>query len=136
MIWIVGGLLMSIHRGVRNHLWYWAIMIAVAFSLALIFGASIGVILLGVVFVTFLLMVAMLFGSLWVDMKRRGEIDRYLSRASEICNVDLIEETDAELEHVLPLLVAAGFVVLDGKSPTGYRFTPEGVSRRRALGLL
>jgi uncharacterized membrane protein len=136
MIWIVGGLLMSIHRGVRNYLWYWAIMIAVALALALIFGASIGVILLGVVFVTFLLMVAMLFGSLWLDMKRRGEIDRYLSRASEICNADLTEEPEAELEHLLPLLVAARFVVLDGESPTGYRFPPEGVSRQRALGLL
>jgi uncharacterized protein (DUF58 family) len=127
---------MSIHRGVRNYLWYWAIMIVVALALALVFGASFGVILLGVVFVTFLLSAAVMFTSLWRDMKRRSEIDNHLSRASEIFNGDLSEDTDVELEHLLPLLVSAGFVVIDGESPTGYRFTPEGVRRQTALGVL
>jgi len=49
----------------------------------------------------------------------------------------LSDETDAELGALLPPLVAAGYVAIDGESPTGYfwRFTPEGVQRVDALGL-
>jgi uncharacterized protein (DUF58 family) len=121
---------------VRNYLWYWAIMIVVALALALVFGASFGVILLGVVFVTFLFSAVVMFTSLWRDMKRRSEIDNHLSRASEIFNGDLSQDTDAELERLLPLLVSAGFVVIDEASPSGYRFTPAGVRRQRALGVV
>src|SRR5882762_2385836 len=63
----VQGLLMSIDRGLRNYLWYWTIMVAVALVLALVFGGSFGVILLGVVFGTFLLLIAYMFIELWLD---------------------------------------------------------------------
>jgi hypothetical protein len=130
----VPDLLMAIHRGVRSYLWYWAIMVVVAVVLVLIFGGSFGVILLGVVFVTFLLLVAYMFIELWLDLKRRGDLDRHLSRAVEISNGDLSEDADAKLEHLLPLLVAAGFAQIDGASPVGYRLIPEAVRRQRALG--
>jgi hypothetical protein len=50
---------------------------------------------------------------------------------------DLSDETDAELERLLPRLVGAGYVRIDGESPTGYhwRFTPQGVQRAETLGL-
>jgi len=126
---------MSIDRGLRNYLWYWTIMVAVALVLALVFGGSFGVILLGVVFGTFLLLIAYMFIELWLDLKRRSDLDRHLSRAFEISHGDVSEDTDAELEHLLPLLVAAGFAQIDEASPAGYRFTPEGVRRQHALGI-
>jgi hypothetical protein len=63
-------------------------------------------------------------------------IDNHLSRASEIFNGDRSEDTDADIEHLLPLLRSARFEVIDGKSPSGYRFTPEGIRRQRALGVV
>jgi hypothetical protein len=63
--------------------------------------------------------------------------DRALSRSWEIFLGDLSDDTDAELSELLPRLVAAGHVAIDGESRTGYlwRFTPEGVKRAEALGL-
>jgi hypothetical protein len=65
------------------------------------------------------------------------ELDRNLSRAWEIFLEDLSDETDAELGKLLPSLVQAGYVAIDGESPTGHfwRFTPKGVQRAEALGL-
>jgi hypothetical protein len=58
------------------------------------------------------------------------QIDRYLIRASEIFlgdSSDEPDETDEELDDLLPPLVGAGYVAIDGESPTGYfwRFTPR-----------
>jgi hypothetical protein len=66
-----------------------------------------------------------------------GELDRTLSRAWEIFLEDLSDETDAELGQLLTSLVDAGYVAIDGESPTGHfwRFTPKGVQRAEALGL-
>jgi hypothetical protein len=60
-----------------------------------------------------------------------------LARAFAIFLEDLSDETDAELDALLPPLVAAGYVLIDGESPSGYfwRFTPAGVERATALGL-
>jgi hypothetical protein len=65
------------------------------------------------------------------------ELDRTLSRAYEIFSEDLSDETDAELDALLPPLVNAGYVAINGESPTGlfWRFTPAGVERAKALGL-
>jgi hypothetical protein len=64
------------------------------------------------------------------------DLDQLLIRASEIFLEDLSDETDAELGELLPPLVEAGYVVVDGESPTGYfwRFTEEGVARKDELG--
>jgi hypothetical protein len=66
------------------------------------------------------------------------DIERCIIRASEIFLGNVSDETDAELEELLPPLVEAGYVVIDGESPTGHfwRFTPEGVRRQESLGLL
>jgi hypothetical protein len=66
------------------------------------------------------------------------QLDELLTRASEIFLQDPSDETDAELEDLLPTLVEAGYVAIDGESPSGYfwRFTPEGVLQQEALGLL
>jgi hypothetical protein len=65
------------------------------------------------------------------------DLDQLLIRASEIFLEDLSDETDAELGELLPPLVEAGYVVVDGESPTGYfwRFTEEGVARKDELCL-
>jgi hypothetical protein len=65
------------------------------------------------------------------------ELNRRLGRAWEIFLEDLSDETDAELSHLLPPLVDAGYVTIDGESPTGHfwRFTSKGVQRAEALGL-
>ena len=65
------------------------------------------------------------------------QLDDLLTRASEIFLDDPSDETDAELERLLPPLVEAGYVAIDGESPSGYfwRFPPEGVRRQEALGL-
>jgi hypothetical protein len=65
-----------------------------------------------------------------------NETDRALARAWEIFDDDLSDETDAELGDLLPTLVAAGYVAIDGESPSGHfwRFTTQGVERARALG--
>ena len=65
-------------------------------------------------------------------------LDKLLLRASEIFLGELTYQSDAELREILPPLVAAGYVVIDGVSPTGefWRFTPEGVERQEQLGLL
>ena len=65
------------------------------------------------------------------------EVDRTLSRAWEIFLEDLSDSTDAELGQLLPTLVDAGYVTIDGESPTGHfwRFTPKGVQRAEGLGL-
>lgn len=63
------------------------------------------------------------------------ELDRALRRAWEIAVDDLSDATDGELETLLPRLVEAGYVRVDGESPTGYhwRFTREGVARVETL---
>jgi len=65
------------------------------------------------------------------------ELDGPLRRAHEIFLDDLSDETDEELGKILPLLVDAGFVAIDGESPSGYfwRFTPAGVARGEELGV-
>jgi hypothetical protein len=65
------------------------------------------------------------------------DLDMTLARAWAIFPEDLSDETDAELNALLPPLVAAGYVLIDGESPSGYhwRFTPAGVERATALGL-
>jgi hypothetical protein len=65
------------------------------------------------------------------------DLDAVLARATEIFLSDLSDETDAELEDLLPPLVSAGYVRIDGESPSGHfwRFTEAGVARQRALGL-
>jgi hypothetical protein len=65
------------------------------------------------------------------------DVDRGLIRAWEIFADDLSDETDAELNGLLPPLVSAGYVQIDGESPSGshWRFTAEGVKRAEALGL-
>ena len=67
-----------------------------------------------------------------------SHLDDLLTRASEIFLGDLSDETDEELEGILPPLVEAGYVAINGQSPTGefWRFTPEGVARQEQLGLL
>ena len=65
------------------------------------------------------------------------ELDRQLTRASEIFLGDLSDETGAELGDLLPSLVEAGYVVIDGESDSGHfwRFTESGVRRQDELGL-
>jgi hypothetical protein len=64
------------------------------------------------------------------------ELDRVLLRAHEIVVGDLSDETDEELEGILPRLVEAGYLAIGGESPSGYhwRFTPTGVARGEELG--
>lgn len=64
-------------------------------------------------------------------------LDTTFRRAWEIFIGDLSDETDAELEALLPPLVDAGYVEISGESPTGHFwvFTPDGVAHARALGL-
>lgn len=64
-------------------------------------------------------------------------IDRAFARAWRIFDEDLSDETDAELGDLLPVLVDAGYVAVDGESPTGehWRFTAAGVEHAKALGL-
>ena len=66
------------------------------------------------------------------------ETDRSLARATAIFLDELSDETDAELETLLPPLVAAGYVAISGESPTGHfwSFTEESVLRQESLGLL
>lgn len=66
------------------------------------------------------------------------DLDQLLIRASEIFLEDLADETDAELGELLPPLIEAGYVAIDGESPTGHfwRFTEQGVRRQKELGLL
>jgi len=63
-------------------------------------------------------------------------LDRALLRAHEIFVDDSADKTDRELAELLPRLVDAGYVAIDGDSPTGcfWRFTPEGVARGEELG--
>ena len=65
-------------------------------------------------------------------------LDELLTRASKVFLDDPSDETDAELGQLLPPLGEAGYVAIDGESPSGYfwRFTPEGVRQQEALGLL
>lgn len=64
------------------------------------------------------------------------ELDRTLSRAWKIFLEDPSDQTDVELGPLLPPLVDAGYIRIDGESPTGHfwRFTPKGVQRAEALG--
>jgi hypothetical protein len=66
------------------------------------------------------------------------DLDHLLIRTSEIFLDDLADETDAELGELLPPLVEAGYVAIDGESPTGYfwSFTEQGVRRQEELGFL
>jgi hypothetical protein len=65
------------------------------------------------------------------------ELDEALRRAKEIFLSDLSDATDAELAGLLPALVAAGYVLESGHSPTGsfWAFTAAGHARADALGL-
>lgn len=49
-----------------------------------------------------------------------ADLEEILIRASEIFLDDLSDETDAELGELLPPLVEAGYVAIDGESPTGH----------------
>jgi hypothetical protein len=60
-----------LHRGVRNYLWYWVVMLALAVVITLLTGAPFGVVMLGVVFFTFMLLMGVMFTALWLDMRRR-----------------------------------------------------------------
>ena len=64
------------------------------------------------------------------------DLDQALLRAHEIFVGDLSDKTDKELEAILPGLVDAGYVAVDGESSSGYlwRFTPSGVARGEELG--
>lgn len=63
-------------------------------------------------------------------------LDKALCRAHEIFLGDLSEETDAELDDLLPALIEAGYVEERGHSPTGslWAFTESGVRRGDELG--
>lgn len=65
------------------------------------------------------------------------EVDKALARAWAIFDEDLSDQTDAELDALLPPLVSAGYVLIDGETPSGHfwRFTPAGVERAAAIGL-
>jgi hypothetical protein len=65
------------------------------------------------------------------------ELDRTLSRAWKIFLEGPSDQIDVELGPLLPPLVDAGYITIDGESPTGHfwRFTPKGVQRAEALGL-
>jgi hypothetical protein len=65
------------------------------------------------------------------------ELDRILSRVWALALEDASDETDTEIEALLPALVTAGYIAISGESPTGYfwRFTPEGVQRVEVLCL-
>jgi hypothetical protein len=67
-----------------------------------------------------------------------ADVDQLLVRASEIFLKDLAGETDAEVAELLPPLVGAGYVAIDGESPTGsfWRLTERGVRRQEELALL
>jgi hypothetical protein len=66
------------------------------------------------------------------------QLDKALYRAHEIFLGNLSDETDAELENLLPPLVKAGYVKESGHSPTGifWAFTESGVKRGEELGCL
>jgi len=66
------------------------------------------------------------------------DLDAILVRATEIFLSDPADATDVELGELLPRLADAGYVHLDGESPTGHfwRFTDAGVGRQRVLELL
>jgi hypothetical protein len=65
-------------------------------------------------------------------------LDEALSRAHQLFLEDLSDEGDKELETLLPALVAAGYVVESGHSPTGsfWAFTESGVRRGEELGCI
>lgn len=65
-------------------------------------------------------------------------LDDALCQAHEIFLGDLSDETDAELDDLLPPLVEAGYVKETGHSPTGsfWAFTESGVRRGEELGCL
>jgi hypothetical protein len=63
------------------------------------------------------------------------ELDKALCRAHAIFLQDLSDETDSELETLLPPLVAAGYVAEDEHSDT-WGFTGKGVRRGEELGCL
>jgi hypothetical protein len=65
------------------------------------------------------------------------ELDRYLTRATEIYLDEVKDETDAELGDLLPRLVQAGYVHIAGESDSGHfwSFTEAGVRRQAELGL-
>ena len=64
--------------------------------------------------------------------------DDALGRAHEIFLGDPSDEADAELDHLLPRLVEAGYVKETGHSPTGsfWALTESGVRRGEELGCL
>lgn len=63
-------------------------------------------------------------------------LDTKLCRAREIFLSDMSDETEAELDVILPDLIAAGYIQESGHSPTGsfWAFTEAGVERRKELG--
>jgi hypothetical protein len=63
------------------------------------------------------------------------ELDQALCRAHEIFLQDLSDETEIELEALLPPLVAAGYVEEDERLDA-WSFTDKGVRRGEELGCL
>jgi hypothetical protein len=59
-----------------------------------------------------------------------GDVDQALLRAWELFLEDLSDDTDAEIEGLLPQLVAAGYVRAGADR---WSFTSEGVARAEAL---
>jgi hypothetical protein len=63
-------------------------------------------------------------------------LDRDLCRAYEIFLDNMSDETEKELDELLPGLIQAGYLEESGHSPTGsfWAFTTAGVKRRKELG--
>jgi hypothetical protein len=63
-------------------------------------------------------------------------LDRDLCRAHEIFMGNMSDETEAELDEILPALIEAGYIGESGHSPTGsfWAFTEAGVKRGKELG--
>jgi hypothetical protein len=70
-------------------------------------------------------------------MMGEAEVDKSLARAWALFLGDVSDKTDDELGALLPILVDAGYVLIDGQTPSGHfwRFTPAGVERATVLGL-
>jgi hypothetical protein len=74
------------------------------------------------------------------DEDRRGGFERggWAMGAADNETMTFINQTyQHEARPLLPPLVDAGYITIDGESPTGHfwRFTPKGVQRAEALGL-
>jgi hypothetical protein len=65
-------------------------------------------------------------------------LDQALCRAHEIFLGDLSDETEDELDKLMPTLLQAGYVKRSGESSSGvfWSFTDRGVARGQELGCL